>query len=74
VNEWNLYDEAERLGLEMDSHYSDLYLKCTEEAQALIQRHIKEGRATPSTFVSQIDSRLWWDVPFAYLPYWRARS
>jgi hypothetical protein len=67
-----LYDEAATLGLPMDNHESDLYLRCSPEADALVRRY--DVNKTARRFVSQTDGAPWWDVPFAFLPWWRRRS
>ena len=65
-----LYDAAVALGIPIDSHESDLYLLATKEAWALVHLH----GVSASSFVSQLDGRVWLDIPFAYLPWWRARQ
>ena len=66
----SLYDKAEEYGCTLDSHESDLYLLATPLAYQLVR---ESGRSW-STFVSQVDGKVWIDVPFAYLPWWRARQ
>jgi hypothetical protein len=66
----SLYQEACKAGLQMDSHYSDLYLLRTPTAIRLCQEHAAHW----STFTSQIDGKPWLDVPFAYEPYWAAKQ
>lgn len=59
-----LYDEAKAAGLPMDSYESDLYLKDSPQARALLRRY---GSGTERLFTSQTDGGLWWDVPFQFL-------
>jgi hypothetical protein len=73
----SLYKDAKAAGLEIDSHESDLYLKDTPEARALLAEHGKKGRRTyevdgwnVSTFTSQIDGARWLDIPFDYEPWY----
>lgn len=68
----SLYQQVERLGLEMESHESDLHLKCTGESAALIAGY--RHRANVRTFTSSIDGRSWYDIPFAFDPFWEARG
>ena len=63
-----LYGEAKRLNIPMDNHESDLYLKVTHESQELIRKYDKNLTAT--IFKNQIDNTFWFDIPFAYLPFW----
>jgi len=65
----SLYDELLAAGVPLDNHESDLYVKDTPEARAILAKHGK--RAAP--FVNQIDHTIWFDVPFMYEPFWRAR-
>jgi len=66
--EKSLYDRAIEQGLEMGSHESDLYLKVTPESYKLIKNY--KYRPNVTTFISQIDKALWYDIPFAYQPFW----
>lgn len=67
-----LYDRAAATlpAAEIDSHASDLYLRVTPASRQLIAGYAFRKNVT--TFVSQIDQTLWYDVPFAYAPFWRA--
>jgi len=67
----DLYTAAKKAGLEIDHHESDLYLKHSEQATNLIA--VYDTGNTATVFRSEIDGELWWDIPFAYLPYWEAR-
>ena len=67
-----LYDELEAAGCKMDSHESDLYVEGTARAAAILQGS-KEW-PTVRGFVSAIDGHVWYDVPFAYAPWWRKRA
>jgi hypothetical protein len=64
------YSAALAAGIQIDSHESDLYIKGTPEAFAIVKR----TGASYSTFRSNIDRETWIDVPFAYLPWWEARA
>jgi len=65
-----LYDDCVARGVPTDHHESDLYLPVTPETTQLIQLHDKRA----SIFTSQVDGKLWYDVPFAYGPFWRKRG
>jgi hypothetical protein len=73
----SLYEDAVRLGLELDHHETDLYLKDCPEARALLAEHDKRGRRVyvvdgwnVSLFHSEIDNAPWLDIPFNYDPAW----
>lgn len=71
----DIYTEAKRAHLEIDSHYSDLYLRSGPEADALVRlRRLQSGMAPERKFTSNIDGKSWWDIPFAFSPYWEKRQ
>lgn len=59
----------------IDNHESDLYLKDTKETRELIAE-IKESYACAEylidRFHSDIDNCYWFDIPFAYFPFWES--
>jgi hypothetical protein len=67
-----LYDAAVAAGIPIDHHESDLYLVAGPVADALVAQYdapFHNARRFRGT-----DGRLWWDVPFGYMPWWRARE
>lgn len=62
----SLYTDLKSKGNKLDSHCSDLYVRATSKALAIIKAH---GHCF-SRFIAQDDKQLWFDVPFAYDPYW----
>lgn len=66
----SIFYECLRLGLELDHHYSDLYIKHTPESAELMAKFT--GYKT--TFRSTIDGSLWYDLVGAYTPYWMKRT
>lgn len=52
--------------IDHNSFGSDLYLRVTSESRKLIDQYDFESNVT--TFIDQIEGRLWYDVPFAF-PY-----
>jgi len=67
-----LYDAAKAAGVPIGNHYSDLYLKATPTALALVKQY--DHKQSVASFTSQIDGARWLDVPFAFMPYWDARG
>lgn len=59
---------------ERDHHESDLYCKVTKATSAIINRY--EFRHQVTTFHDATDPNraLWYDVPFAYVPYWESKG
>ena len=72
----SLYTELKDAGCTLDNHYSDLYVLFEPKATAIIQQHrtLTHRTVMLSTFVSNLDGKLWYDIPFAFDPYWEARS
>lgn len=67
-----LYDELVEKGIKISNHYSDLYFPVTKETTEILARYpLQQGNAT--TFKNQVEGGLWYDVPFAYLPYWAGK-
>lgn len=48
----------------IDHHASDLYLKVTPETTEIINNYQYKDNVTK--FIDNIDSELWYDIPFAY--------
>ena len=61
----------------IDHYASDLYLKDTKETRQLIDE-LKETYACASylidKFYSHIDKSFWFEIPFAYIPFWEAKN
>lgn len=67
----SIYDELKGAGCELDSHESDLYVKDTPEARAILDGNGKKVDGwNVQPFTSAIDGARWLDIPFAYRPYW----
>jgi len=73
-NQKNLYHELKEAGCEIDNHESDLYVKDTDKSRKIITKHgLKFDGWTVQGFRSQIDGERWFDIPFAFTPYWDKR-
>lgn len=69
-----LYETLTEAGVETDSHCSDLYFPATPESRAILGRFPVE-RANATCFTPWDGSQgLWFDVPFAFTPYWKAAT
>jgi hypothetical protein len=62
----SLYQELVSLGMQIDSHESDLYVPVNEQTSAVIRKCQRIAGIT--VFKSELD-----DIPFAYEPFWSAR-
>lgn len=71
----NIYDQMKAAGVQIDSHESDLYVPVNEQTTSILMSNIGlKGRLSSMKFVSQIDGKVWYDIPFAYQPWWDARA
>ena len=66
-----IYQQAVRLGLDIEHHESDLYLRKSEKSGELVDAY--EHRANVRQFVAPDDS-LWFDIPFAFDPFWAEKE
>lgn len=66
----NIYDEAVAQGIETDNHESDLYLKDSPITRTLLRTAAVDCKL----FISEVDRHAWWEIPFAYAPWWRKRQ
>ncbi len=66
----SLYTDLKSAEQETDSHESDLYVRCTPEALALV----RASRSKFSLFHHAVSKATWIEIPFAYDPWWEARE
>ena len=66
----SLYTDLIEAGQPVSSHYSDLYTPVNDVTRALMKKHDKR----PTTFINQVEGGLWYDVPFAFDPYWEKKG
>jgi hypothetical protein len=67
-----LYEELTAAGVRISNHESDLYFEASAEAIAILQKYpLQKSNAT--RFINQVEGGSWFDVPFAYDPWWEAR-
>ena len=64
------YDEVIRRGIKHDHHESDLYVPVTAETTKLIN----DCNVHAHTFKSELDGKLWYDLPFLYIPFWKKKN
>ena len=62
----SIYRAVKDAGIPMDNHESDLYVKVTPESTKILE----DSGHSFSTFANEVDKTLWFDVPFAYTPWW----
>lgn len=70
----NIYEKAVEFMQpeDIDHHETDLYLKANDISSKLLKDY--EFRSNCKLFRSQIDNKLWYDIPFAYTPGWNPKN
>ena len=68
----SLYTLLLEAGCKLDNHESDLYVLDTPEARAIIIAQHPAVSFAP--FRSQVDGRIWLDLPFHFAPWWEHRQ
>ena len=51
---------------DIDHHYSDLYIRKTPESTAMLKKMRYRNSGLLTTFRSQIDGDIWYELPFCY--------
>lgn len=67
-----LYQDLVENGIEIGHRESDLYFPLSEQTIEILKRHPLQNRIA-ERFINQIDGTLWFDIPFAYIPFWERR-
>jgi esterase/lipase superfamily enzyme len=67
----SIYVQMLKTGCKMDSHESDLYVEVTPETKVIVNSY--KYKSNVKMFVSQIEKTLWYDIPFAYIPFWEKK-
>ena len=65
----SLYNDLTSANIQVSSWQSDLYFPVSPEASAILAKHPKL-KLISSTFTSNIDGKRWYEVPFAFDPFW----
>ena len=67
-----IYRDLKSAGIPLDNHESDLYALVTPKSEAIIANY--EHRSIVHRFISQTDKKLWFDIPFAFDPFWQKKT
>lgn len=68
----SIFEMVKEKGIEFDNHESDLYIPKNEVTESLIS--VYDFKETVKTFRSQKDGKTWYDIPFAYDPFWEKKG
>ena len=66
----NIYKKMKEAGVEISNHCSDMYVPVNKTTTGLLADY--EFRRSVTTFTSNIDGELTYDIPFAYDPFFPA--
>lgn len=66
----SVYSQLVAAGARIESHRSDLYTPVTAESTRIVRAY--RFRCNVSTFPSEGIN--WYEIPFAYDPFWQMRS
>ena len=64
----SIYEQLTADGHRIDNHESDLYTPVNSASVKLLKAY--EFFCNVKIFKSNIDNELWYDIPFAYDPFW----
>jgi hypothetical protein len=64
-----LYEELKAAGVEINNHYSDLYVPVTTQTTAILLKYPTHFN-NAKRFIDNVSKKLSYDVPFAFMPYW----
>lgn len=63
-----LWEYVKTSGIEWSCHASDLYIPVNDDTRKLICRY--DFKCNVTSFFSHTDKKRWYDIPFAYHPFW----
>lgn len=68
----SIYQDMVNAGVPVDSHESDLYALKNDASMAIVENY--EFKSNVDVFRSLVDGKLWYDIPFAYDPFWEKKA
>ncbi len=68
----SIYEQMKQAGVQIDHHESDLYVPVNEITRPILETY--KYRCNVTTFICNIDKKLWYDIPFAYTPFWERKA
>jgi hypothetical protein len=67
-----IYDQMKAAGVQISNHESDLYVPVNPISTAIVNAY--EFKSNVTIFTSNSDKKPWYDIPFAYSPFWRSKA
>ena len=68
----NIYEELKNAGVEIANHESDLYCPVNVITKEIVSRY--EYSQNVTIFKDQITGKPWYNIPFAYTPFWENKK
>jgi hypothetical protein len=68
----SIFEQVKASGIPYHNHQSDLYIPVNETTKEMVKNYKFKNNVT--TFVNQVEGGLWYDIPFAYSPYWESKT
>lgn len=65
----SIWEEVVARGIQYRNHESDLYIPVTQVTREMVKRHNVDAKQ----FYNDAEHCYWFDIAFAYLPYWQQR-
>jgi len=69
----SLYQEIVAAKIEHDNHESDLYFIDNDESRKILAKY-PQKQENAKRFKHATTGAMWWDVPFAFEPFWEAKQ
>jgi hypothetical protein len=69
----SLYADLKANGIETDHHESDLYFPRNPQTMAILSRYPLQKNIA-SIFIHTVTNTQWYEVPFAYSPFWASKG
>lgn len=67
----NLFDLVLSTHTPFSNHESDLYIPANDKTRAMLKEF---PHLTKTTFQNQVEGGTWFDIPFAFIPWWEKRQ
>lgn len=68
----SIYKQMVDAGVQCQNHYSDLYVPINDVTRPIVAEW--PYRSLVKAFVNQVEGGVWYDIPFAFDPYWEKRG
>jgi hypothetical protein len=64
----SIFDLVREAGIDFDSRESSLHIPVNDKSRAIMEAYQFKDNVT--TFMNSIDGKQWYDIRFAYEPWW----